>query len=164
MSYGYTASVIGQTLVGFNTLAIMLFAKTINSGSTVLPRILPARHSFHWHRFTLSNERCVSNRRSHWNLNLAMIADKFGRKWAITVVSRSSTGEYESWLLIGIIGQSSVLGIISGAVLAGSTNTAEFLVFRFVAGASAFMIVAAVPVGHQMASTNNSILTFDRYG
>jgi MFS family permease len=30
--------------------------------------------------------------------------------------------------------------------LAGSTNIAEFLVFRFVAGASAFMILAAVPI------------------
>jgi MFS family permease len=31
-------------------------------------------------------------------------------------------------------------------VLAGSTNIAEFLVFRFVAGASAFMILAAIPL------------------
>ena len=45
-----------------------------------------------------------------------------------------------------ISSQSAALAIISGAVLAGSTNIAEFLVFRFVAGASAFMILAAVPI------------------
>jgi hypothetical protein len=55
--------------------------------------------------------------------------------------------------------QSSVLGIVSGAVLAGSTNIAEFLVFRFVAGASAFMILAAVPVGHCLVSVASGILT-----
>ncbi len=36
--------------------------------------------------------------------------------------------------------------MISGAVLAGSTNMAMFLVFRFFAGAGAFMILAAVPI------------------
>jgi MFS family permease len=36
--------------------------------------------------------------------------------------------------------------LISGAVLAGSTNIAVFLVFRFFAGAGAFMILAAVPI------------------
>lgn len=76
-------------------------------------------------------------------LILPWIADKFGRKWAIAVVSLSPTWEYELWLLIGIIGQSSVLGIISGAVLAESANVAEFLVFHFFAGASALMILAA---------------------
>ncbi|KAK3065559.1 hypothetical protein LTS18_000036 [Coniosporium uncinatum] len=59
-------------------------------------------------------------------LTLPWISDKWGRKWGIFV--------------------SAVLAIISGAVLAGSTNIAEFIVFRFVAGASAFMILAAIPI------------------
>jgi hypothetical protein len=42
--------------------------------------------------------------------------------------------------------QSAALCMISGAVLAGSTNIAVFLVFRFFAGAGAFMILAAVPI------------------
>lgn len=36
--------------------------------------------------------------------------------------------------------------MVSGAVLAGSPNIAVFLVFRFFAGAGAFMILAAVPI------------------
>jgi hypothetical protein len=39
-----------------------------------------------------------------------------------------------------------MLNIVSGAVLAGSTHVAEFIVFRFVAGAGAFTMLAAVPV------------------
>lgn len=39
-----------------------------------------------------------------------------------------------------------MLNIVSGAVLAGSTHIAEFIAFRFVAGAGAFSILAAVPV------------------
>lgn len=39
-----------------------------------------------------------------------------------------------------------MLNLVSGAVLAGSTHVAEFIVFRFIAGAGAFSILAAVPV------------------
>lgn len=42
--------------------------------------------------------------------------------------------------------QSYILNIISGAFMAGSTNIGEFIFFRFVAGASAFMILGAIPV------------------
>lgn len=59
-------------------------------------------------------------------LILPWFCDKWGRKWGIAVAA--------------------ILAIISGAILAGSTNIAEFLVARFIAGASAFMILAAVPV------------------
>ncbi|KAF2710650.1 MFS transporter [Pleomassaria siparia CBS 279.74] len=59
-------------------------------------------------------------------LLLPLVADKFGRKWGIAI--------------------SAILAIISGALLAGSTHIAVFIVFRFVAGASAFMILAAVPI------------------
>lgn len=59
-------------------------------------------------------------------LLLPWISDRYGRKWGIAV--------------------SAILAIISGAVLAGSTNIAEFIVFRLIAGASAFMILAAVPI------------------
>lgn len=59
-------------------------------------------------------------------LCLPWISDRWGRKWGIAV--------------------SAILAIISGAVLAGSTDIAEFIVFRFVAGAGAFMILAAIPI------------------
>jgi hypothetical protein len=42
--------------------------------------------------------------------------------------------------------QPAILIIVSGAVLAGSTNIGEFLFFRFVSGAGTFMILAAVPI------------------
>lgn len=45
-----------------------------------------------------------------------------------------------------ISSQPAIIALISGAFLAGSTNIGEFLVFRFFAGAAAFMILAAVPV------------------
>ncbi|KAK3716662.1 hypothetical protein LTR37_006292 [Vermiconidia calcicola] len=59
-------------------------------------------------------------------LMLPIFSDKFGRR--------------------GGIATSALLCLISGAVLAGSTNIAVFLVFRFFAGAGAFMILAAVPI------------------
>ncbi|KAF2491009.1 MFS transporter [Lophium mytilinum] len=59
-------------------------------------------------------------------LLLPLISDKYGRKWGIAV--------------------SAILAVVSGAFLAGSTNIAEFIVFRFVAGAAAFMSLAAVPI------------------
>jgi MFS family permease len=39
-----------------------------------------------------------------------------------------------------------MLNIVSGAFLAGSTNIGEFILFRFIAGAGAFSILAAVPI------------------
>lgn len=42
--------------------------------------------------------------------------------------------------------QSAILAIISGAVMTGSVNIGMFIAFRFIAGASAFMILAAVPI------------------
>lgn len=42
--------------------------------------------------------------------------------------------------------QSAGLLILSGAFLAGSTNVGEFIFFRFISGAGAFSILAAVPV------------------
>ena len=36
--------------------------------------------------------------------------------------------------------------MISGAFLAGSVHIGMFIAFRFIAGASAFMILAAVPI------------------
>ena len=59
-------------------------------------------------------------------LLLPWIADKYGRKWSIAV--------------------SEFLCLISFAVMAGSTHIAEFLAFRFVSGAGAFMSLAAIPV------------------
>jgi len=41
---------------------------------------------------------------------------------------------------------SAVLAIVSGAMLAGSTHIGGFIIFPLVAGASASMVVAAVPV------------------
>lgn len=59
-------------------------------------------------------------------LLLPTVADKWGRKWALAVAA--------------------LLNLISGAVLAGSTHVGEFIAFRFVAGAGAFSILAAVPI------------------
>jgi MFS family permease len=59
-------------------------------------------------------------------LLLPWIADKYGRKWSIVL--------------------SLVISLIAFAVEAGSTHIAEFLAFRFVAGAGSFMMLAAVPV------------------
>jgi sugar porter (SP) family MFS transporter len=56
----------------------------------------------------------------------SFLADKWGRKMAIAV--------------------SAVITILAGALLAGSVHIAMFIVFRFVSGAGAFMILAAVPV------------------
>lgn len=54
------------------------------------------------------------------------LADKWGRKTAIAV--------------------SAAITILSGALLAGSVHIGMFIAFRFVSGAGAFMILAAVPV------------------
>lgn len=43
--------------------------------------------------------------------------------------------------------QGAILQIISAAVMAGSTHIAEFIAFRFVSGAGAFILLAAIPVG-----------------
>ncbi|KAI5366805.1 hypothetical protein CUC08_Gglean010066 [Alternaria sp. MG1] len=59
-------------------------------------------------------------------LLLPNISDRYGRKWGIAI--------------------SAMLAILSGAFLAGSTNIGEFIFFRFIAGASAFMILAAIPI------------------
>lgn len=59
--------------------------------------------------------------------------------------------------------QSAIIAIISGALLAGSTRIEVFLVFRFFAGASAFMSLAAVPVG-KLVKIANDLLTEVRSG
>ncbi|KAK4942022.1 hypothetical protein LTR10_018203 [Elasticomyces elasticus] len=58
-------------------------------------------------------------------LLLPWFADKYGRKYSI--------------------GFALLLDLIAFAVQAGSTHIAEFLAFRFVAGAGSFMTLAAVP-------------------
>ncbi|CAO2648550.1 Nn.00g078170.m01.CDS01 [Neocucurbitaria sp. VM-36] len=59
-------------------------------------------------------------------LLLPIVSDKYGRKWGIAL--------------------SAILAVVSGALLAGSTHIGVFIAFRFVAGASAFMVLAAVPI------------------
>ncbi|RDW74860.1 hypothetical protein BP6252_06002 [Coleophoma cylindrospora] len=59
-------------------------------------------------------------------LFLPFFADKYGRKMAI------------AW--------SAILLIFSGAFLGGSVNIGEFIFFRFISGAGAFSILAAVPI------------------
>ena len=51
--------------------------------------------------------------------------------------------------------QPCILNIISAAFMAGSTNIGEFIFFRFVAGASAFMLLGAVPVCTAAVGTDN---------
>lgn len=59
-------------------------------------------------------------------LILPTITDRLGRKWGIAIPL--------------------ILNIVSAAFMAGSTNIGEFIFFRFVAGASAFMLLGAVPL------------------
>ncbi|KAH7084273.1 MFS transporter [Paraphoma chrysanthemicola] len=59
-------------------------------------------------------------------LMLPIASDKFGRKMGIAL--------------------SALLAVISGAGLAGSVHIGMFIAFRFIAGASAFMVLAAVPI------------------
>lgn len=59
-------------------------------------------------------------------LILPMITDRLGRKWGIAIPL--------------------IMNVISAALMAGSTNIGEFIFFRFVAGASAFMLLGAVPL------------------
>lgn len=59
-------------------------------------------------------------------LCLPPLADRFGRKWSIFA--------------------SLVLTTIAAAFMAGSTNVGEFIFFRFVSGAGAFMLLAAIPL------------------
>jgi len=76
-------------------------------------------------------------------LLLPTIADKWGRKWALASVSLFQKLVRHWWLTKE---KSAVLNIVSGAFLAGSTNIGEFILFRFIAGAGAFSMLAAVPV------------------
>lgn len=57
---------------------------------------------------------------------VSWISDKYGRKIGIAVPA--------------------VILVITAALMAGSTNVAEFIVWRFFAGAGTFMILAAVPI------------------
>ncbi|CAK7237540.1 hypothetical protein SEUCBS140593_010003 [Sporothrix eucalyptigena] len=54
------------------------------------------------------------------------IADKWGRRWALAVPA--------------------ALIFVAGAIMAGSTHIAEFIVFRFVSGAGAYMLAAGPPL------------------
>ena len=51
-----------------------------------------------------------------------------------------------------IFQQAAILTLVSAALLAGSTNIGEFIFFRFVAGAGAFMLMAGVPVREYVLS------------
>lgn len=55
-----------------------------------------------------------------------------------------------------LLPKAALLNLISGAVLAGSTHVGEFIAFRFVAGAGAFSILAAVPVCVDIGATRNT--------
>jgi sugar porter (SP) family MFS transporter len=57
---------------------------------------------------------------------IAWLADRLGRRAAIAV--------------------SAFITLVAGACLAGSVNVVMFIFFRFVSGAGAFMILAAVPI------------------
>lgn len=56
---------------------------------------------------------------------VSWFADRYGRRMGIAVPA--------------------VILVVTAALLAGSTNVAEFIVWRFIAGAGTFMILAAVP-------------------
>ncbi|EXJ66290.1 uncharacterized protein A1O5_10442 [Cladophialophora psammophila CBS 110553] len=60
------------------------------------------------------------------SLLLPWVADKWGRKWSLAIPA--------------------ILILISGAVMTGSMHVAEFIVFRFFAGAGTWMAAAASPL------------------
>lgn len=59
-------------------------------------------------------------------LCISWIADRFGRKMAITVPA--------------------ILVVISGALLAGSVNIGMFIAFRFFSGMGSFWLLGSIPV------------------
>ena len=59
-------------------------------------------------------------------LVLPWVADGLGRKWAVAV--------------------GAVVQVVSGAIMCGAVDVGMFVAFRFFAGASAFAILAAVPL------------------
>lgn len=57
---------------------------------------------------------------------VSWLSDRWGRKFSIAI--------------------SAFINLVAAAGLAGSTNIAMFILFRFIAGAGAFMIVTAIPI------------------
>ncbi|KAJ5802096.1 uncharacterized protein N7503_004546 [Penicillium pulvis] len=109
LSFGYSASVIGITLGQPSFLEY--FALDMRPDAADLEATMNGLYQAGGVIGTLS---------------LPIVADKYGRKAAITI--------------------SAILIIISGAFMAGSTNIGEFIFFRFISGAGSFMILAAVPI------------------
>ena len=73
---------------------------------------------------------------------LPWVADKFGRKWAIGVVCSIALLHER----LADMRQCAVVQIIAGAVMTGAQDVGTFIAFRFFAGASAFAMLAAVPL------------------
>jgi MFS family permease len=125
MSYGYTASIIGTTL-GQPSFISYFELDTRNKGTD----LISATNGL------LQAGGVVGT------LLLPNISDRYGRKWGIAIVSSitfivvSSADVYTECYV----------SYLSGAFLAGSINIGEFIVLRFIAGASAFMILAAIPI------------------
>jgi len=65
--------------------------------------------------------------------SIGFLAERYGRKWAIAVVSHPT--EWSSSESDLTTRQSAILTLVSGALLAGSVNIAMFIVFRFFSGA-----------------------------
>jgi MFS family permease len=147
MTYGYTASIIGTTLGTRISPHISTLDAQQLRATTGQPTFIE-----YFNLATRSNGTdLISTMNGLFqtggvigSLLLPTVADKWGRKWAIAVVSHllKPRGNYK-WLKTS---QAALLNLISGAVLAGSTHVGEFIAFRFVAGAGAFSILAAVPV------------------
>jgi len=147
MTYGYTASIIATTL-GKPTCAI------IRSPGSHLTRIGQPTFIEYFGLATVSNGTdLISTMNGLFQtggvigtLLLPTVADKWGRKWALAVVRRSFPVSLNHEKLMN--SQAALLNLVSGAGLASSTHIAQFIVFRFIAGAGAFSILAAVPVSH----------------
>ncbi|KAK5019479.1 MFS transporter [Cryomyces antarcticus] len=75
-------------------------------------------------------------------LFLPWITDRFGRKWGVAIVGHINASNFIRLTCL----QPLTLNAISAAFMAGSTNIGEFIFFRFVAGASSFMLLGAIPL------------------
>ncbi|KAH7254988.1 hypothetical protein B0J15DRAFT_559552 [Fusarium solani] len=120
MAFGYCSGVIGPT-IGKVSWPPRPTQTNASHSPTVLRRIFRSCHEIRFHQPHLMHE-CKTPDPQCWGL--PFFADKWGRRAAVAV--------------------SAAIIVISGAVMAGSVNVGQFIVFRFVSGAGTYMMISAV--------------------
>jgi hypothetical protein len=115
-------------------------------GPTVIPRILRPEYTSQWNIFAISNKWHFPDRWCAWDVDAVRLDDSNDSKPALCANADCRAYWSDKFGRKGGMLVSALLIIVSGAVMAGSQDIATFLVFRFFAGAGAFMILAAVPI------------------